>query len=296
MAELSESSDILLGAHMSIAGGLHLAVERGTELGCSVIQMFTKNASRWSEKTVEASLSSLFKEALKKHSMRLAFAHGGYLINLATADDSLREKSIRAMAEEIKRCEALGLPFVVIHPGSHGGSGVKLGLKRIVSSLREIMEMTVGGTVRILLENTAGQGNVLGYSFEQLAYLLSETGLPDRLGICFDTAHAFAAGYDLRAPASFRRTMKELDEVIGLNKVFAVHLNDSRRRLGSRIDRHEHIGEGSLGLYPFREIMRNEAFRNVPKVLETPKYKGSIPMDPVNLAMLRQLAIKKGGK
>jgi deoxyribonuclease-4 len=286
----------LLGAHLSIAGGLHLAIERGALLGCTAIQIFTKNATQWRERAPDSKEVSLFAAGLRDHAPRAVLAHAGYLINLGSPHASLWEKSVEALVRELERCRTLGLPMAVLHPGSHGGSGENAGLKRAARGLRRVIKDTAGSPVRILLEITAGQGNSLGCTFEHLAFLLAEGGPAERLGLCFDTAHAFAAGYDFRTPSAYARTMDRLDKSCGLTRVRAIHVNDAKKGLGSRVDRHEQIGRGALGLPAFRLIMRDERFRDVPKILETPKYDGEVFMDPVNLAVLRRMASTKRGE
>jgi deoxyribonuclease-4 len=290
MMHESRKPRLLIGAHMSIAGGLHLAVERGAEAGCAVVQLFTKNATQWRERAPDAEEARLLREAMRAAGIGPVFSHAGYLINLASSRADLWEKSVAALAAEVERCRLLGLPFTVVHPGSHGGDGEEAGLARVAAGLREVITRTPGAPVRVVLENTAGQGHSLGHRFEHLAGLLDAAGYAERLGVCFDTCHAFAAGYDLRTPEAYRETMKELHGTVGIERVFALHLNDARKELGSRVDRHEHIGRGAIGREGFRLLMQDEAFGRLPKVLETPKLLGAVAMDPVNLALLRELA------
>ncbi len=288
---MTREGELLLGAHMSVAGGLHLAVERGAALGCTAVQIFTKNANRWRERDVGGEELDLYRRSREGHpSVRAVVAHAGYLINLASPDGALREKSVIALVREVERCARLGLAGVIIHPGSHGGRGEEEGLGRAAASLGRVIERTPWAAVAILLENTAGQGNALGWRFEHLGSLLGAAGGRARMGVCLDTAHAFAAGYDLRTAAACRRTLAELDRAVGLERLGAIHLNDSRKGLGSRVDRHEHIGRGAIGLEGFKFVMRREEFRGLPKILETPKTDGGLQMDPVNLEMLRRLA------
>jgi deoxyribonuclease-4 len=290
---MKKKYDLLLGAHMSIAGGLQLAVEKGAELGCTALQIFTKNASQWRERDLSVGEISRFKEAVERHPIGPVVAHGGYLINPASPDEGLWERSVRALVRELERCSLLGLPMLVIHPGSHRGSGEERGLERVASALKRVLDESDSERVRIVLENTAGQGDALGWRFDHLKYLLDAVGSGRRLGVCFDTAHAFAAGYDLRTLRAYEGTMRELDGSVGLGRVMAVHLNDAKKPLGSRVDRHEHIGRGCIGSRGFGLIMRDETLAGVPKILETPKYRGEEFMDPVNLKILRRLARRK---
>lgn len=280
----------LIGAHVSTAGGLHLALERGAALGCATIQIFTKNASQWRERAPSEEEVTLFGEALRRTGLWPVFAHGGYLLNPASGDEALRRRSVRALAAELERCRRLGLPWAVIHPGSHGGDGEEAGLARAARSLREVLAVTAGSAPTLLLENTAGQGSSIGWRLEQLARLLAEVGDPGRLGVCFDTCHAFAAGYDLRTPAAWKKTLEEIERTVGLGRVKVIHVNDAKRELGSRVDRHEHLGRGRIGQAGLGLVVRERLFRDVPKVLETPKHEGEKDMDPVNLAVLRRLA------
>ena len=213
----------------------------------------------------------------------MIFSHASYLINLASNDDTLWECSVRALIDEVQRCHDLGLEFTILHPGSAKGFGEQKGMKKIVKALKTTIHATKNSTVKILLENTAGQGSSVGYRFEHLRQILRGVDSP-RIGVCFDTCHAFAAGYDIRTKCGFEETMEELDNIVGLKNLHAIHMNDSKGELGSNLARHEHIGKGKLGLEPFRQIMNR--FTHIPKVIETPK-KGN--MDVVNLEILRGL-------
>jgi deoxyribonuclease-4 len=273
-----------LGAHMSIAGGLPLACERGGAVGCDVIQLFVKNERQWKAKPLGKLEVSEFKAARKAHGIKTAFAHDTYLINLASPDRALWRKSLGAFVDELERCEALGLEFLVTHPGSPGAAGEEAGLENMRKALDQAHQRTPGYRVRILLETTAGQGQTVGWKFEQMDRILGALKAPERVGLCFDTCHVFAAGYDISTPAGYGRTMEELDRIVGVDKVEAFHLNDSKKPLGCRVDRHEHIGKGEIGLEAFRCLMSDRRFRGVPKVIETPK---DNDMDPVNLKILR---------
>ncbi|MEW5762046.1 MAG: deoxyribonuclease IV [Bacillota bacterium] len=277
-----------LGAHMSIAGGLDKAVLRGKSIGCETVQIFTKNTNQWRARPLTPEEVARFKEAQAETGINPVFGHTSYLINLGSPDEELWQKSVDSFLVEMERCAALGLPYLVTHPGAHMGAGEDIGLRRIARALNEILERTVDSGVMVLLETTAGQGSNLGYRFEHLALLLEESAYPDRLGVCYDTCHTFAAGYDLRTPEAFSRTFEAFEATIGLHRLKAIHLNDSRGDLGSRVDRHEHIGLGKLGLDAFRLLLNDPRFRELPMVLETPKGP-DLKEDVENLATLRSL-------
>jgi len=261
---------MLLGAHVSISGCISNAPARGEKIGCNVIQIFTKNQMQWQANDLSPDRITKFKSGLKQSSIYSVLAHDSYLINLGSPDPELLKKSRIAFRKEIERAEALGIPFLVFHPGAHTGAGAEHGLETIADSLNFLFDNYQSAKIKLLLENTAGQGSNLGYRFEQLAGIMGKVNNSERLGVCFDTAHAFAAGYDLRSEDSFQRTMNELDQIIGLDKLMAFHLNDSKKGLGSRVDRHEHIGKGTLGLQAFKFIINDMRFMHLPKVLETP--------------------------
>jgi deoxyribonuclease-4 len=289
----------LLGAHMSTAGGVHKALQRAVPLGCTTIQIFSKNNMQWFAKPLGKDEVARFDLLRKQTRIGPVFSHAGYLINLGATNPGVYEKSLRALVDELQRAEALGLPFVVLHPGSHMGRGEEAGLKQIASALDQVFaerrERACPAPVRIALEITAGQGNCLGNRFAHLARIYDLVAHPDRLAVCLDTCHLFAAGYDIRTQRGYARTMSELDRVIGTKQVVAIHVNDSKTPLGSRVDRHTHIGKGQLGLAAFRFVMNDPRFKRVPKVLETPKepeIDGVSKMDRVNLAVLRKLVRK----
>ncbi len=277
----------LLGAHMSISGGLGKALLRGSDLGCNTIQMFTKNASQWRERYLEESEIAEFKEVRKKVKINPVISHSSYLINLASADDELYEKSIDAMLHEMQRCELLGVNYLVIHPGSHRGRGEEYGIKKIVQALDGIHERTKGYRVKITLEITAGQGTTLGYRLEQIARIMNEVVESSRLAFCLDTCHAFAAGYELRTVEGYEELLREIEEMIGMDKLKVIHVNDSKKDLGSRIDRHENIGKGMIGKKPFQWIMSDERLKDIPKILETPGFGKDLEKDRVNFDLLR---------
>ena len=279
---------MLLGAHMSIAGGVDKAFERGQHAGCDVIQIFTRNNNQWDAPPLTHKQAAQFIAQKKKTGINCVAAHDCYLINIASPDKMLREKSQQALIDEVERADQLRIPYVVMHPGSHTGSGERSGIKLIMSSLRKVLRGTQHATVAMLLETTAGQGSSIGYTFEQLGEIIDNIREKDRVGVCFDTCHAFAAGYDFRTRKTYRKTFSHFNDVIGLQYLKMFHFNDSKKELGSRVDRHEHIGKGALGHEAFRLILRDKHFKKVPKILETPK---SVDMheDRVNLATLRRL-------
>lgn len=279
---------------MSIAGGLEKALERGRSIGCQTIQIFTKNNNQWRGKALSDVEAGRFCQVRAQSGIYPVFAHDCYLINLASPDREVHRKSLAAFLDELQRCERLGLQYLVTHPGAHLGSGEDRGIRRVAESLNRLHQKTPGFQVQVLLEITAGQGTSLGYRFEHLAEIISRTEQPERLGVCFDTCHALAAGYDLRNQASYRKVMKDFDQIIGLERLRVFHLNDSRKPLGSRVDRHEHIGKGQVGLEAFRLILNDRRFRQVPKVLETPKGE-DMAEDKVNLSVLQSLVGKKKG-
>jgi deoxyribonuclease-4 len=278
---------LLAGAHMSIAGGIYKALERGKRVGCRTIQIFLKNSNQWKAKAFEEQDRLLFQKIQKQSGIRPVVAHDSYLINLASPDPQLYRKSLNAFVEEMKRANFLGVPYLVLHPGAHKGAGTQVGINRVAKALRRALDL-VEPPVMVLLENTAGQGTSLGSRFEQLAAILEQIRNPDRVGVCLDTCHAFAAGYDIRTEDGYEETIGELDRLIGAKKILAFHVNDSKKDLGSRVDRHFHIGKGFIGLDTFRFLVNDHRFVSVPKILETPKGVGD-RQDMRNLATLRSL-------
>jgi deoxyribonuclease-4 len=277
-----------LGAHVSISGGIHNAPERGVQSGCGVIQVFTQNASQWRGKPLTDADAALFREAMAASALHEAVSHDIYLINLAAAPGEVRDKSLAAFAEEMKRCARLGIGKIVMHPGAHLGDGEAVGTERICAAFDELFDRVPDYTGRILLETTAGQGSNLGYTFAQLRAIIDGTSHRDRFAVCYDTCHTFAAGYDITTAEGCRRVFSEFDDVIGLDRLQCFHMNDSKKGLGCRVDRHEHIGQGAMGLEGFRFIMNDPRFAAVPKVLETPKGDDD-EMDRINLRTLRDL-------
>ncbi len=260
-----------LGAHMSIAGGYYRAVDAAAACGMNCVQLFTKNNNQWKAKPIVDDEIAAFREALARHKVEHPLSHASYLINLASPDEALRSQSIEAMVIELERATQLGIPYVVLHPGSFTTGSEAEGIAEVGRSLDEIHRRTDPAGAAVLLENTAGQGSNLGWRVEQLAAMLDATADAARVGICFDTCHAFAAGYALQSPEEYAETMRAFDRAVGLKKIRAFHLNDSKGAFGSRKDRHEHIGLGTLGLEPFRHLLNDRRFAKVPMYLETPK-------------------------
>jgi deoxyribonuclease IV len=278
----------LLGAHMSIAGGIFNAPERGVKATCNVIQVFTQNANQWKGKAVSDEDATLFKVKLAASGIVDVVSHDIYLINLAAAPGEVRDKSLVAFREELERCARLGIGKIVMHPGSHNGDGEEVGIKRVCEAFDLLFAQVPQFTGKVLLENTAGQGTNLGHSFAHLKGIIEGSSFKERFGICFDTCHAFAAGYQINERDGFERTFEDLNEAVGISALQAFHLNDSKKGLGCRVDRHEHIGAGALGLEAFRFIMNEPRFALVPKFIETPKGDDE-EMDQVNLKLLRSL-------
>jgi deoxyribonuclease-4 len=273
---------------MSIAGGVDQAVLRGKKLHCETIQIFVKSNVQWRMRLLRQGERERFLAARRECGIEPIFAHCSYLINLASANRTVRLKSIATLKAEIRRSADLRLPFIVVHPGSHGGRGEREGIGKIVDALDEILEETRGLAVHILLETMAGQGSSLGYRFDHLAEIIAAAAQPRRLGVCFDTCHVFAAGYDIRTEKGYGKVMEELDKVLGLGRVKACHLNDCKGALGSHLDRHEHIGKGRLGKKVFALLLNDKRLGGLPMVLETPKGK-EMKEDRRNLRVLRSL-------
>jgi deoxyribonuclease-4 len=259
---------------MSIGGGAHMAIERARSIECTAMQIFVKNNMQWFARPLERKEISAFLDHAQRAELQSAFAHANYLINLATTNPQFHANSIRALSEELVRADQLELPFLVLHPGAHLGAGDEAGLARIVESIDRVFAALPKKTnTRLALETTAGQGSCLGHRFEHLAHIIANVRERERLCVCLDTAHVFAAGYELATEKSTKQVFAEFDRIIGLERLVALHLNDSKTARGSRVDRHEHIGKGRIGLEAFRFIMRDRRFRRIPKVLETPKGK-----------------------
>jgi deoxyribonuclease-4 len=280
----------LFGAHMSIAGGYHRALLTAQSHDCEAVQLFTKNSNQWRAKRLTVPEIDIFQTTLGQTRVRALLAHDSYLINLASPDKALYRQSVEAFIIELERAERLGLAYLVTHPGAHVGSGEEAGLERVIAALDEVHLRCPRFRVRILLETTAGQGSSLGHRFEHLATILDGVTESDRLGVCLDTCHVFAAGYGLESRAEYRKTFRTFDGLIGLDRLCAFHLNDCRKPRGSRIDRHAHIGQGCLGLEAFHLLVNDRRFRDRPMVIETPK-EGD--MDAVNLRTVRGLLKRK---
>lgn len=281
----------ILGAHMSIAGGYYKAVDAAAAVGMNTVQVFTKNNNQWRAKDITDEEAKLFKTALAEQNITQPVAHASYLINLATANEELWEKSVAGMVVELERAAALGIEGVVMHPGAHVGLEEEEGIANVVRAIDEIHKRLPKTKSQIWLENTAGQGTSLGWRFEHLASIIGGVAKPDRLGVCIDTCHTFAAGYAITERSDYLATFRELDKTVGLDRVRAFHLNDSKKEFGSRVDRHEHIGRGKIGLEAFRHLLTDKRFRKVPMYLETPKgLEEGVDLDLINLNTLRELS------
>jgi deoxyribonuclease-4 len=287
----------ILGAHQSIAGGYYKAVDAARQCGCQCVQLFTKNNNQWRAKPISDEEAARFKATLAAAGIQHPLSHDSYLINLGAPPGELWDKSVAALVVELQRAEQLGIPYVVTHPGAHTIATLEEGIAQVVRALDEVHARTPGLIAQVLLENTAGQGSTLGWRFEHLAAMLEGVQDSHRLGVCIDTCHTFAAGYSLAPKKDYQTTFRDLDRLIGLRRIRAFHLNDSKKPLGSRVDRHEHIGKGCLGLEPFRLLLNDRRFRKIPMYLETPKeadgeFRGE-ELDRMNLATLRGLIDEK---
>jgi deoxyribonuclease-4 len=272
---------------MSTAGGVNMAVDRALSIGCTAMQIFVKSNMQWfAPSPLAADECSKFRDGCRR--LGAVFGHSGYMINLAATNPEFLEKSRRALREELLRADQLGLPFLVLHPGAHMGAGEEEGLRRVVESLDAVFAEIPAVKTKVALENTAGQGSALGATFEHLRFLLRSVKQPKRLCICLDTAHLFAAGYDIGTSEKAAAVIKQFDKIVGLRHLAAIHMNDSKTALGSRVDRHEHIGKGRIGLEGFRYFMNAPELARVPKVLETPKEK-EMTEDVENMERLRSL-------
>lgn len=273
---------------MSIRGGVNMAIERARSIRCTAMQIFVKNNMQWFARPFRREEIKAFREHVQRPELAVVFAHANYLINLAATNPQFHANSVRALSEELERADQLGLPFIVLHPGAHMNAGEEAGLAKIIAALDRIFARLPKVKTRIALETTAGQGTSLGHTFQHLAEIIGNVRAPERLCVCLDTAHVFAAGHDLTSAAGTQRMFREFDRTIGLRYLAALHLNDSKTARGSRVDRHEHIGKGKIGLEAFRVIMRDRRFRKIPKVLETPKRK-DLREDVENMRTLRGL-------
>jgi deoxyribonuclease-4 len=281
------------GAHMPTSGGVWKALERGAAIGCEIVQIFVKNNMQWFGKPHSAEHLQLYANELASQKISAVFGHAGYLINLGAGPCENRDKSLKSLLQEIEFATNLGLPFLVMHPGAHLRQGEAAGLRQIVAGLNEVFGATKTSPVRIALENTAGQGSCLGNEIRHLGMIYEKVDQPERLAVCLDTCHLFAAGYDICTPKGWDAAISEVDSLIGLDQVVAFHLNDSKADHGSRVDRHAHIGQGKIGREGFRHIVNDARFGDVPGCLETPK-SDDLHEDVENLAVLRSLV--KGAK
>lgn len=274
---------------MSTAGGLHIAFERGTSIGCTTMQVFTKNNNRWRGQPLTERDVKSYKTAEAKATISPVVAHAAYLINMCATTPATLNNSRSAFVDELQRCEALGIRALIFHPGSHMGAGEGEGIKRIAESLNIAHERTRGFSVMSTLETTAGQGSAVGHRFEHLRAIIDQVEQRERMAVCIDTCHLFAAGYDISTAEGWNDTFRQFDDIVGLPRLAAIHVNDSKRELGSRVDRHEHIGKGRLGLTAFRMLMNDPLLADIPKILETEKSE-DLHEDVENMALLRSLA------
>jgi len=274
---------MLLGVHCSVSGGLQNAFVEAERLGIDTFQIFTQNQRQWLNKKIDASLLQQFTQAWDHKKIKIIFSHCSYLLNLASLNEDIQRKSIDALIGEVQRCHQLGLSYCVLHPGSYKEQTPETAIKKVIAALEHVLQQTDFSEVKILLENTAGQGSAIGYRFEHLKEIIDRVS-SKRIGVCFDTCHAFSAGYDLRDDTAFQKTFDEFDKIVGLDNLYAIHINDTKTDLGSRVDRHDNIGIGKLGLECFRLVLKE--FSYIPKVLETPKEDN---WDEKNLKTLRGL-------
>jgi deoxyribonuclease-4 len=282
------TDNCLLGSHVSIAGGVHKAVERALLVGCATMQIFVKNNNQWKGAPLKDEDVSTYNNLLAKSSIGPVIAHDTYLINLCAVTDILLKNSRETLKDEFDRCERLGVDYLNFHPGSHMGRGEDEGIKRIAESINEVHRLTPNYHVRSVLETTAGQGTSVGHRFEHLRAIIDLVHERERMAVCVDTCHIFAAGYDIVTESGYERTFAEFDAIVGLDRLVAFHVNDSKRERGSRVDRHEHIGKGHIGKKGFAHLMNDPRFVRVPKVLETPKGE-DMAEDKVNMRILRRL-------
>ncbi len=278
----------LLGAHMSVAGGVHTAVDRATSIGCTALQVFTKNSNQWNGKPLTTADINLYAEKIAASGITPVVSHDSYLINLCAVNPDILKKSRTAFIDELERCEQLGIPLLNFHPGSHLGAGDAEGIKRICESLNYAHDQTKQFKTKSVLETTAGQGTNVGYRFEHLRSIIDGVEHPERMAVCIDTCHIFAAGYDIATEKGYEEVFTQFDDIIGLDRLAAFHINDSKKGLGSRVDRHEHIGKGAIGLTGFRLLMNDDRFAHIPKILETPK-SDDLHEDVENMSVLKQL-------
>lgn len=278
-----------LGAHMSVAGGVDRAIDRAREAGCTALQIFLKNNNQWSGKPFEASVIERFRQEIAKGDLGVPVAHASYLVNLASADAGLLERSMTNLKDDLGRAEQLGVSGLVLHPGAHMGRGEEVAIAQIADQINKLFDQTKGNPAAIYLEGTAGQGSAIGHRFEHLRAIIDGIEDKSRIGVCLDTCHIFAAGYDIRTRATAKEAISEFDRVVGLGWMRVFHFNDSKKGLGSRVDRHTHIGQGEIGEEGFAALMQDPRLIEIPRILETPKEE-DLAEDKMNLATLRRLA------
>lgn len=291
---VKKKSQLLLGAHMSIAGGLDQALLRGASIGCTAIQIFTHSNRQWAVKKLTQENIDAFINTQKQTGITHVVVHASYLINLGSKSAITVKKSVQTLQEELTRCNELGIPYLVLHPGS-GLTPAQDCIKQIAQYIDEILD-NVSGSSMILIENMAGQGSSVGYTFEQLASCRSLVKNKKRVGFCFDTCHGWTSGYDFSTEKNYQKMWEDFDSIIGLSHLKAMHMNDSKKPVGSRVDRHEHIGKGTMGLEPFKLLMNDERFFDIPKILETPKAETDLKHDEQNMETLKNLLTAKNRK
>jgi deoxyribonuclease-4 len=291
---MQKKQPLLLGAHMSIAGGIEKSIERGESIGCTTIQIFTKSNRQWYARPFSQEEITLFKQTYKESSIKPVVAHTSYLLNIGSPDKTVYKKSVKSFIEEMDRCHHLDIPYLVMHPGAYLNGTIEDCLQRIIDTLNELFSQYSWNTT-LLFENTAGQGTNIGYTFEQLAKLYQTSKYKRKIGFCFDTCHAFAAGYTFGTEKEYKTMWKKFNDTVGLQQLKVIHMNDSKGGCGSRIDRHDHIGKGKIGLEAFKLIMNDPHFSTVPKILETPK-KDTFKGDKQNMQTLTQLISEKNRK
>jgi len=281
----------VIGAHVSISGGFYKAIEEGESIGCTAIQIFTKSNRQWASKAISQEDAYAFLDAQKKSSIRIVVAHASYLINLGSNNLEVQQKSLTALIEEIKRCHKLQIPYLVLHPGTAQKEKIKETISQTGKLINQTLEQTKDCSVSILLETMAGQGTSIASSFEELAMMIEQINDKNRIGVCFDTCHVFAAGYDLRTKENYTKTFQAFNRIIGLNYLKLFHINDSKKELGSRVDRHENIGQGAIGLNAFSLIMNDPQFKKIPKIIETPVGENELEDHLRNIQILLKLCL-----
>ncbi|OQA35103.1 MAG: Endonuclease 4 [Candidatus Dependentiae bacterium ADurb.Bin331] len=283
-----KAKKLLVGAHMSIAGGLYKSIDRAQAVGGTCMQIFTKSNKQWASKRIDPESAQMFKERWKNSTISAVAVHASYLINIGSANHALRIKSIHALIDELQRCDLLGIPHLIVHPGAATNNSPVECINMIAQSINEIFEQFHGHAI-LVLENTAGQGSAVGTTLEQLAEIYKTIKHKKSIGFCIDTCHAFAAGYDISTQKGYELFWEQFDTLLGIEKLKAIHCNDSKKKVGSRVDRHEDIGKGELGIEPFRLLMNDERFYDIPKICETPKGDDEQAHDARNIEMLKNL-------